>query len=125
MGPWREFSNVLIRARVFQLKVVLTSEDTTQNISVSELGATLELQGRTESIATAVTTGTSAFNITYAHGFKNAPNVVITPTNQQAGDYFLLSNITRTGFQVTFKNSGSNVARSFLWSATGFGKEIT
>ena len=125
MGPWREFSNVLIRARVFQLKVVLTSEDTTQNISVSELGATLELQGRTESIATAVTTGTSAYSVTYAHGFKNAPNVVITPTNQQAGDYYLLSNITRTGFQVTFRNSGSNVARSFLWSASGFGKEIT
>ena len=125
MGPWREFSNVLVRARVFQLKVILTSEDTTQNIVVSELGATLELQARTESISTAVTTGTSAYSVTYAHGFKSAPNVVITPTNQQAGDYFTLANITRTGFQVTFKNSGSNVARSFLWSASGFGKEIT
>ena len=125
MGPWREFSNVLVQARVFQLKLVLTSEDTTQNIVVSELGATLELQARTESISTAVTTGTSAYSVTYAHGFKSAPNVVITPTSQQAGDYFTLANITRTGFQVTFKNSGSNVARSFLWSASGFGKEIT
>ena len=124
-GSWREYSNVLVRGRGFQFKAVLTSTDTNQNISVSQLGAQIKLQGRTESISTPIATGSSTYTVTFAHAFKNAPNVVITQTNQQSGDFYELSNISRTGFQVLFKNGTSAVARYFVWAASGFGKEIT
>ena len=124
-GTWREFSNVLVKGRGFQFKILLTSADTNQNISITQLGATLELQGRTESIATPVTTGSSQYTVTFTNAFKNAPTVVISPTNQQSGDFYELANISRTGFQVTFKNGSSAVARSFVWAASGFGKERT
>ena len=90
-----------------------------------ELGAVLELQGRTESISTPVTTGSSAYTVTFTNAFKNTPNVVITPTGQQTGDFYELANLSRTGFQVTFKNGSSAVARPFVWGASGFGKEVT
>ena len=124
-GTWREFSNVLVKGRGFQFKALLTSADTNQNISITQLGATLELQGRTESIATPVTTGSSQYTVTFTNAFKNTPTVVISPTNQQSGDFYELANISRTGFQVTFKNGSSAVARSFVWAASGFGKERT
>ena len=124
-GSWREFSNVLVRGRGFQFKAVLSSTDTNQNISVTQLGAQIKLQGRTESISTPIATGSSTYTVAFANAFKVAPNVVITQTNQQSGDFYELSNISRTGFQVLFKNGTSAVARYFVWAAAGFGKEIT
>ena len=124
-SSYKEFSNVLITGRAFQFKAILTSNDTNQNIAITELGATLELQGRTESISTPVTTGSSQYTVSFANPFKQTPTVVVTPTNQQTGDFFELANISRTGFQVTFKNGSSAVPRSFVWAASGFGKEVT
>jgi len=51
----------------------------------------------------------------------------VTPTTQQTGDFFELANISRTGFKVTFKNGTGSaaLARSFVWAASGFGKEVT
>ena len=124
-SDYKEFSNVLITGRAFQFKTLLTSGDTNQNIAITELGATLELQGRTESISTPVTTGSSQYTVSFTNPFKQTPNVIVTPTNQQNGDFFELANISRTGFKVTFKNGSSAVARSFVWAASGFGKEVT
>ena len=124
-SAYKEFSNVLITGRAFQFKAILTSSDTNQNIAVSHLGATLELQGRTESISTPVTTGSSQYTVSFTNPFKQTPTVVVTPTTQQTGDFFELANISRTGFQVTFKNGSSAVARSFVWAASGFGKEVS
>ena len=124
-SAYKEFSNVLITGRAFQFKALLTSNDTNQNIAVTQLGATLELQGRTESISTPVTTGSSQYTVSFTNPFKQTPTVVVTPTNQQTGDFFELANISRTGFEVTFKNGSAAVARSFVWAASGFGKEVT
>ena len=124
-SAYKEFSNVLITGRAFQFKAILTSNDTNQNIAITQLGATLELQGRTESISTPVTTGSSQYTVSFTNPFKNTPQVVVTPTTQQSGDFFELANISRTGFKVTFKNGSSAVARSFVWAASGFGKEVT
>ena len=124
-SDYKEFSNVLITGRAFQFKAILTSSDTNQNIAVTQLGATLELQGRTESISTPITSGSSQYTVSFTTPFKQTPTVVVTPTTQQTGDFFELANISRTGFQVTFKNGSSAVARSFVWAASGFGKEVT
>ena len=131
-GTWREFSNVLLRGRYFQFKAKLTSEDSAQNISVTELGAICELQSRIESISTPVTTGSTHMDVDFTHHFKSAPNVIITQTpnasgtvDAVSGDYYKLENITREGFRITWINSSSAVARSFVWAASGFGKEVS
>ena len=93
-SDYKEFSNVLITGRAFQFKAILTSGDTNQNIAISELGATLELQGRTESISTPVTTGSSQYTVSFTNPFKQTPTVVVTPTTQQSGDFFELANIS-------------------------------
>jgi len=54
------------------------------------------------------------------------PQVNITALDMGTGDYVAITNVTRTNFQVLFKNSsGSNVSRQFHYSANGTGKEVT
>ena len=124
-GDWKEFSNVLMRGRGFEFKAKLTSEDTNQNIGVTELGAVLELQGRTISISSPISTGSSSQAVTFNQAFKETPSIAITPTNSQSGDFYEITSLSRTGFTITFKNGSSAVARSFYYSASGHGKEIT
>lgn len=121
---WREFSNAIIRGRAFQFKVVATSTDPNQNIVIDELGAELELQQRIER-STTLTTSTTTYTATFAQPFYQAPALGLTALNMATGDYFVISDVTRTGFQVVFRNSGgSAISRQFTYTAIGYGKEI-
>ena len=126
-GAWNEVSNVLIRGRAFQFKAKLTSGDTDQNIAITALGAVLELQGRTETTpaGSPISSGSSAKAVTFARAFKETPSLAITALGQQSGDFYEITSESRTGFTITFKNGSSAVARSFYYSASGHGKEIT
>lgn len=127
-GPWQEFTNNLITARGIQFRLRLTSGDTSQNIAITKLGARIELQSRTESIQTPVSTGSQPYQVHFQAPFNKTPSVFVTQSalNQEEGDYFVVDNITTTGFEITFKKTGSiaNYARSFVWGATGYGKQV-
>ena len=123
-NTWREFANAIVRGRGFQFKTIATSTDEAQNILIEELGAELELQQRTEQSAT-LTSGAGTYTVTFTNAFFEAPSVGVTGFNMATGDFFAISSVTRTGFQVTFRNSaGSAVSRQFTYTAIGFGRQI-
>ena len=123
-GAWRQLTNNIVRGRGFQFKLVATSDDASQNVAVSELGAVLELQQRTDNSAT-LTSGAAQYTATYPNAFYEAPSVGITAQNLATGDYFVLADITRTSFKITFRNSaGTIISRNFQYTAVGYGKEI-
>jgi hypothetical protein len=123
-GGWREFSNAIVRGRGFQFKTIATSTDEDQNIIITELGAEMELQQRIEQSA-ALTSGVGTYSVVFGNAFYEAPSVGITGFNMATGDYFAIASVTRTGFQVTFRNSaGSAVSRQFTYTAIGYGREI-
>jgi hypothetical protein len=123
-STWREFANAIVRGRGFQFKTIATSTDTAQNIVIDELGCTIELQQRTEQSAT-LTSGTGTYTATFSNGFYQAPSVGVTGFNMATGDYFTIGSVTRTGFEVTFRNSAGNaVSRQFTYTAIGHGREI-
>jgi len=123
-SAWREFSNAIVRGRGFQFKTLATSTDPTQNIIIEELGAAMELQQRTEQSAT-LTSGAGTYTVTFTNAFYEAPSVGVTGFDMATGDYFAISSVTRTGFQVTFRNSaGTAVSRQFTYTAIGFGRQI-
>jgi len=128
-GDWQEFSNVLVRARGIEFYLELTSADTAQNIAVTDLGAIIELQSRIETITTPVTSGADIYKVLFSNAFYEPPAVYVTPSEStaQEGDYLSVNNITRTGFEVTFRNTGSSamLSRSFVWGATGYGKQTS
>jgi len=122
---WQEFSNAIVRGRGFQFKTSATSEETSQNILITELGVDMELQQRMEQsdILTA-TAGTNT--ITFEDSFYDVPSIGISAYDMVSGDYYAITNVTRTGFQIVFRDSGNTaVSRQFNYNAVGYGLEIT
>lgn len=123
-GPWQLLTSNLVRGRGLQFELRATSADPNQNIQVLTLAAAIELQQRTER-SDVITSGAATYNVTFANAFYQAPSIGITATNMATGNYFAVSNVTRTGFSVTFRNSaGTAVSRDFYYTAAGFGREV-
>ena len=135
-SSWQEFVNGTFLGRAFQFKAELTSADPAQNIVIDELGYDATFQRRTEQSAGAVTSGAGTYSVTFDKAFftgtsglggvnSSLPSVGIVAQNLAAGDYFNVTNVTSTGFDVTFRdNGGTAVSRNFLWTAVGFGKGV-
>jgi hypothetical protein len=123
-GPWNEYANAIVRARGIRLKVDGATRTTQVGLVISELGATAELQQRTE---TASLSGSTTYTVTYADAFYAAPDVSISPSNMASGNFYELSSVTRTGFTVVFKRADGTApatSRSFTYTAVGYGREI-
>ena len=133
-SAWQEFVNGTFGGRAFQFKAELLSNDPAQNILVDQLGYEATFQRRSEQSAVAVSSGAGTKSITFDKPFftgtaslggvnTSLPSVGIVAQNLATGDYVNVSNVSRTGFDVTFRNSaGTAVSRNFLWTAVGFGR---
>jgi hypothetical protein len=123
-GDWREFANAIVRGRGFQFKTIATSTDPSVNIVIDELGCVVELQQRTEQSAT-LTSSAGTYTVTFTEPFYQTPSMGVTGYNMSTGDYFTIGTVTRTEFQLTFRNSaGTAVSRQFTYTAIGYGREI-
>lgn len=121
---WNEFSNAIVRGRGFQYKTIATTANPDQNIIIDELGSTLELQQRVEQSST-LTSGAGTYAATFTDAFYQAPAIGLTGYNMGTGEYFQITNVTRTGFDVIFRDSGGTaVSRNFAYTAVGYGREI-
>ena len=48
---------------------------------------------------------------------------MVTPQNMATGDFYEITSITGSGFNIKFKNSsGTVISRNFSFSAVGYGK---
>ena len=132
-SDFQTFANGTYKGRGFQFRAKLTSNDTAQDIRVSQLGYTASLQRRTEQ-GNLTASGAGAKAITFTHPFftgtsallganSNLPSIGINAQNMASGDYFEVSSVSGTGFIVHFKNSSNaSIDRNFTYQAVGFGK---
>ena len=137
------FANGTFKGRGFQFRLTLKSESVAHNISIQQLGIFAAFESRTErsyvsggSTSTAplssgtsssgldVTFGSPFFTGTSSLGGVNAflPSVGITIQGAASGDYFELSNVSGTGFNIKVKNGSSFVNKQFTFQAVGYGK---
>ena len=141
-SQFNPFVNGTFVARGFKFRCDMDSDDPAQSIEIDQLGYTAELQSRTEtSLGNAgasaggfIASGASTKSVTFTNSFFTGqsgtsiaansvlPSIGITIENAQSGDFFTLSNITGTGFDIDIKNGSSNVNRNFKYAATGFGR---
>jgi hypothetical protein len=123
-SEWRICTNNMLRGRGFQFKATAFSEQISQNTIINQVGAIVELQQRIERSAE-LTSGASTYTATFANAFYDLPAVIIAPLDMATGDYFTLSSVTSTGFQVGFFNSGGTpVSRQFTHTSVGHGRRI-
>ena len=140
-SQFNPFVNGTYVARGFKFRCEMDSDDPAQSIEIDQLGYTAELESRTEtSIGNAgatnglIASGTSTKSVTFTNSFFTGstgtgvadntvlPSIGITIENAQQGDFFALSNISSTGFDIDVKNGSSHVNRNFKYAATGFGR---
>ena len=114
-------------------------------MNVQQAGSTAEFQARTErsyqtggSTSTAAQqsgTSSSGLDVTFGPPFfvgtsslggANAflPSVGITIQDASAGDYFVLSGVTGTGFNIKIKNGTTFLDKQFTFQAVGYGKGV-
>ena len=144
-SAFNTFANGTFKGRGFQFRLNLTSENTGHNINVIQAGFVASFESRTErSYQTGSGTSTaplqsgtssSGLNVTFGKPFfvgtsslggANAflPSVGITIENASAGDYFVLSGVTGTGFNIKIKNGTSFINKQFTFQAVGYGKGV-
>ncbi len=141
-SDFNPFVNGTYVARGFKFRCEMDSDDPAQSIEIDQLGYTAELESRTEtSLGNAgasaggfIASGTSTKSVTFTNSFFTGqsgtsiaansvlPSIGITIENGQSGDFFTLSNISSTGFDIDVKNGSSHVNRNFKYAATGFGR---
>ena len=131
--------------RFFKFRANLISVDTNENIRFLELGFDASLPSRVENkyissgnvISTPIQSGNSAsgVDVVFANRFFTGtsdiggtttaflPVIGISPYDLDSGDYFVLSNVSGTGFTIIFKNSSdSPIDVKFSFQALGYGK---
>ena len=129
------FANGEYSARGFKFKCELTSDDPAQNINVSELGFEASVKRRTETVNTAIASGTSAKTVTFTHPFFTGtgslggsttaflPTVGITLEGAVTGDYFKITSVTGTQFVIEVRDGSNNFKNlNFKYTAVGFGR---
>jgi predicted phage tail protein len=137
------FANGTYKGRGFQFRTNIKSDSIAHNISIQQLGIFAAFESRTErsyvSGGTTTTaplssgTSSSGLDVTFGSPFfvgtsslggANAflPSVGITIIGASSGDYFELSNVSGTGFNIKVKNGTNFINKQFTFQAVGYGK---
>jgi predicted phage tail protein len=120
---WRRFNNAEFKARGYQVKAEFSTGGPQEQIAVDQLRVQAQMPRR--SVTGSVTTSTSAdVSVTYGAGnkFYVTPSVGIVFTANASGDYYVISNSSATGFDVSvYSSSNTRIAKTVNWTAVGYG----
>ncbi len=120
---WRRFVVGDYTARHLKFRAILRSRSITSTPVLSALTVTIDMPDRV-AIGDNLVTGASTYSVAFSPWFKELRSVTIAAQNMATGDFYTISNKTRTGFDVTFRNSaGTAISRSFDYQAIGYGRE--
>jgi hypothetical protein len=122
---WTTWQKLLIgdfKARAFDFRVVAESADSLYNIDISKLKAVVDMPDRVER-AHDITSGSTTKSITYVQAYYATPTVGITANSLDSGGHFVVSNSTRTGFDINFysgSGTGSPSSANFNYQSIGY-----
>ena len=123
---WKRFTVGTFRGRGFQFKIILKTTNGMYTPAVSELRVSADMQDRTIA-SSGVSSNTATTSIAFNPEFYSGSTVQVTLTlqDQVQGDYYTISNVDSTGFDVDVYNSvGGRVVRNFSFIAQGWGVKI-
>ena len=126
-GDWIPVENGNFVGRQFQFKAELRALHPDQTPIVDKLGATIQLERRTENGAIDQSgTDGAGRSVVFENAFYTDDNtkvaVMVTSYDMETGDVAIVTPATASGFNVTFQNSsGVVVDRQFQYTAVGFG----
>ncbi|MDE0724572.1 MAG: phage tail protein, partial [Alphaproteobacteria bacterium] len=117
---WQPFILGDYTARAFEFKVVVTSERSNLNLSLSTLSLSVDMPDLVQSDT--VSAPDTGLSVVFDQAFKLAsPHVGVTIQNAQSGDYFTLSSLTAQGFSLdVYDSTDTQISRDVMWFAKGY-----
>ena len=107
--------------RYFKFRANLKSANNQAKPLITGLQVKLVLEKRAER-GDDVASGTSAKTITFTNNFYATPNITVTGQDLESGDYWTITNKSKTGFDIVFKNSSDTIIdKQFDYVANGYG----
>lgn len=124
-SEWQPFQVSDVRAWGMEFRCRMTTTDDQASPAVSHLSVTVDMPDRTYSQSD-IASGAGAKVVTFPEAFKATPAIGIGAQDLQTGDFYEITSKSRSGFTITFKDSGGTaVDRTFDYVARGYGKEIS
>jgi len=109
------------RGRYFKFRANLKSANNQAKPLITGLQVRLVLEKRAER-GDDVASGTSTKSITFTNNFYATPNITVTGQDLASGDYWVITNKSKTGFDIVFKNSSDTIInKQFDYVANGYG----
>ena len=109
------------RGRYFKFKANLFSNNNQAKPLVTGLQVRLVLEKRSER-GDDIASGLATKTITFTNNFYATPNITVTGQDLVSGDYFLVTNKSKTGFDIVFKDSTNTIInKTFDYQANGYG----
>lgn len=123
-GGWHTVNVGDYTGRFFQFRVRLFSDTLGVSPKVTSLNVLVDMPDRVDSGRNVQSVAGSTLQVSFNPKFKETPAIAITGEDMNTGDYFRVTNKSRTGFEIRFFNAaGAGIVRQFDWQARGFGKE--
>ncbi len=120
---WRRFVVGDYTARHFKFRAVLRSRSITSTPTLSALTTVIDMPDRVD-YGNDIVSGAGTYSVVFSPSFKEIRSITIAAQNMATGDFYVISNKTRLGFDVIFRNSaGTAISRSFDYQAIGYGRE--
>ena len=109
------------RGKYFKFRAKLLSLNNQSRALVKGLTISLNLQNRTET-GDDLSSGAGTYSITFTNPFYANPNINVTGQDLSSGDYFVVTNKSTDGFDITFYNSSDvAISKTFDYQANGYG----
>ncbi|MFA7287331.1 MAG: host specificity factor TipJ family phage tail protein [Melioribacteraceae bacterium] len=118
---WQPFivGDYLARAYEFRLNLISTSSSITPD--VSSLSVRIDMPDRVYGDDDVVCLNTG-LSVLFSPAFKEKPAIAVSGQNMGTGDYYVISNQSASGFDITFYNSSAvGIEKTFDFVAKGFG----
>ena len=122
---WKTFSSADITGQIFRFRLRLRTFRDRSDVQVRVSTAVIEnnLKERLDS-DNDIQCPAIGLSVVFDPATATVPSITITQDNATAGDYFVRTNVTRTGFDIQFFDVNDvAVSRQFDWMARGFGTE--
>lgn len=124
---WSNFYNFVVGdvlARGIKFRVLLKTQVTSAAPAIYGLSASIDMPDRLESKDDITYTGTT--NVAFNSSFNAIPTIAISAV-LNSGDYYVITNKSKSGFTISTFNSGnpSTSPTTIDFIAKGYGKQIT
>ncbi len=121
-SPWQKLLIGDFKARAYDFRVIVESLDSVYNIDISKLKAIVDMPDRVER-GSDLSSGVTTYSVTYIQEYFAPPTVGITANAIGSNNHFVISNSTRTGFDINFYQGngiGNPITANFNYQAIGY-----